>query len=217
MSVPRHGVDCRTHTFPTKCGNCRDDVFFFSCTCGSRVFFDELGGPWLEHECAFSASDRRWAQGRRRTKFPGGGVRVEISDGVTAIRRGERRRRSWNIDPEVAAAAKREARSRESNPIESVPPGRDWTGEVTGVVRELDRRVDVYRRLKLPRTALSEGFLGDLGSGEWGRMTIHVLKSVTYSYTAWVPVSLVPAGGLGIGATVSVVLQRVDIAGKARE
>lgn len=217
MSVPRHGLDCRTLTFPTKCSNCGDEVFFFSCTCGSRVFFDELGWPWPEHDCALSGSDRLWAQGRPRTKLTGGGVDVEISDGVTAIRREERRDRSWNIDPEVAAAAKREARSRERNSIESVPPGADWTVEITGIVRELDRRVDVYRRLRLPKTALSGGFLGDLGSGRWGRMTVHVLKSVTYSYTAWVPGSLVLPGRLEIGATVSAVLRRVDVAGKARE
>ena len=217
MSVPGHGVVCRTHTFPTRCSNCGDEVFFFSCTCGSRVFFDELGWPWLEHDCAFSGSDRQWARGRPGTKLAGGGVRVEISDRVTAIRRGERKARSWNIHPDVAAAAKREARSRESKPIESVPPGGDWTVEVTGVIRELDRRVDVYRRLRLPRTALSAGFLGDLGTGEWGRITIHVLQSVTYSYTAWVPASLVPAGGLEIGATVSIALRRVDVARKARE
>ena len=217
MSVPRHGLGCRTHTFPTKCRNCGDEVFFFSCTCGSRVFFDELGWPWPEHDCAFSGSDRRWAHERPRTKLAGGGVRVEISDGVTATRRGERRVRSWNVHPEVAAAAKREARSRESKPIESVPPGGDWTVEITGVVRELDRRVDVYRRLGMPRTSLSEGFLGDLGIGEWGRTTIHVLKSVTYSYSAWFPASLMSAGALEIGATVSTTLHRVDVAKKARE
>lgn len=144
-------------------------------------------------------------------------MRVEISDGVTAIRPGGRSYKSWNIDREVAVAAKREAQSRERNPIQSVPPGGDWTVEVTGIVRELDRRVDVYRRLRLPETALSEGFLGDLGSGEWGRVTIHVFESVIYSYTAWIPVSLLPASGLDVGVTVSAMLRRLDVAGKARE
>ena len=62
MSEPRHGLDCRTRTFPAKCSDCSDDVFF-SCTCGSCVLFDELGWPWAEHDCGFSTSDRRWARG----------------------------------------------------------------------------------------------------------------------------------------------------------
>ena len=179
MSVPQHGLFCITHTFPTKCRHCSDDVFFCYCTCGSQVFFDKLGPPWPEHNCAFSSSDERWAKSRRRTKLADGGISVEIADGVTAIRRGENRGKSLDIDPKVAVTAKRDAQSRESNPIVSVPPGEDWTKEIVGVIRELDCHVDVYQRLKLPRTPVTKGFLGDLGSGEWGRMTIHVLESST--------------------------------------
>ena len=217
MSVPRHGLDCRTRTFPTKCSNCGDDVFFFSCTCGSRVFFDELGWPWPEHDCRFSRSDQRWAKGRPRTRFGDGGVRVEISEGVTATRPAEARPRRWNIDPAVAVVARQHAQSRKSHPIESVPPGADWTVEITGVVREIDPLVDVYRKLGLPRTAVSAGFLGVLGVGRWGRLTVHVLDSRTFSYSVWLPVSLIPTGGLARGVTVSVVLRRLDVQGVARE
>lgn len=217
MSVPQHGEHCRTLTFPTKCRHCGDDVFFFSCTCGSRVFFDELGWPWPEHDCAFSRSDQRWARERPKTKLADGGVRVEISEGVTAVRRGKSSNRYWDIDPKVAAVAEQEARSRKSHPIESVPPGADWTVNIVGVVRELYRKVDVYQRLQLPRTTLSKGFLGDLGSGDWGRVTIHEIKSVIYSYTAWIPTSILSAEGPKLGTTVSATLQRLDVHGKARE
>lgn len=217
MSVPRHGVHCRTYTFLTKCSRCGDQVFFFSCTCGSRVFFDQLGSPWPEHDCGFSRSDQRWAQERPKRKLNDGGICVEISEGVTAIRRGESGGRSWDIDPEVAEIARQEAKSRESDPIQSVPPGENWEVDIIGVVRELDRRVDAYQRLKLPQTALSKSFLGDLGSGLWGRVTIHVLDSVIYSYSAWIPASLLSADGLKLGVTVSVTLQRLDVFGKARE
>lgn len=217
MSVPRHGVGCSTRTFPTKCSRCGDDVFFFSCTCGSKVFFDELGWPWPEHNCEFSSSDRRWAKGRPKTKLSGGGMRAEISDSVTLTRPPERPIRRWNIDAAVADAARRDALSRQSHAIESVPPGADWDVEITGVVREVNSQVDVYRRLKLPRTALSEGFLGVLGTGRWARMTVHVLDSVIYSYSLWIPVSFLPPGGVRLGVTVSAVLRRLDVAGRARE
>ena len=217
MSVSRHGVDCGACTFPTKCSNCGDDIFFFSCMCGSRVFFDELGWPWPEHDCSFSRTDKHWAQSRPRTKLGDGGLRVEISEGVTATRPAEFRSQTWNIDQVVVETAKGQARSRVRNPIESVPPSAEWTVEITGVVRELNRRVDVYRWLGLPRTMISEGFLGVLGTGEWCRVTIHVLESVIYSYTAWVPLSLLPQVGMNIGVAVSAELCRLDVAGKARE
>lgn len=87
--------------------------------------FDELGWPWLEHDCGFSRSDRRWAQSRPRTRLACGGVRVEISDGVTATRPAEDRGWPWNIDQAVMEAAERSARSRERSPIERVVPGYD--------------------------------------------------------------------------------------------
>lgn len=217
MSVLTHGVGCRTHTFPTKCRRCGDAVFFFRCSCGSRVFFDKLGWPWPEHDCEFSRSDREWADGRVKTKLGDGSVLVEISNGVTATRPGEDRERTRNIHPRVVEAEETNARSREANPIESVPSGCERTIETTGVVREIIRGVDVYERLDLLRTSINKGFLGILGSGRWGRMTIHVLDARIFSYTAWVQTKSLLKQGLVHGVTVSGRLERLDIARLARE
>ena len=46
-----HGPDCGSKTFPTRCQFCRASVFYFSCDCGSKVFFDDLGEPWPIHDC----------------------------------------------------------------------------------------------------------------------------------------------------------------------
>ena len=187
MSVPTHGVDCKTWAFPTKCKKCGDAVYYFSCSCGSKVFFDDLGEPWQEHCCEFNKSDRAWAQSRPKKKFGKDGVLVQLSESVTATRLPETPTKDWNIHPGVVDEARRNDHSRQRNPIESVPPGDDWTVEITGVVRETEAEVNVYGSLKLPHTAMSGGFLGTLGHGEWGKVTIHVLKDVIYSYTAWAP------------------------------
>jgi hypothetical protein len=50
MSVPTHKDDCKTSLYQTLCPDCRDTVFFFSCTRGSRVFFDLPQPPWNPHE-----------------------------------------------------------------------------------------------------------------------------------------------------------------------
>lgn len=53
MPVPTHGPHCRRlFCHPSRCGDCRQEVFHWGCTCGSRVFFDQLGEPWLTHDCA---------------------------------------------------------------------------------------------------------------------------------------------------------------------
>ena len=217
MSVPLHGIDCTTLTFPTNCSNCGERVFFFSCSCGSRVFFDALGAPWPVHDCGFTRSDKQWAQSRKKTKLENGAVRVEISNGITAIRPGETQDRDWNIDPSVEEKARREERSRELNPIESIPPGEKWEIKVTGIIREIVQSVNVYKKLNMPETEVSSAFLGQLGTDKWGRLTIHELKSVIHSYTIWVRTSKLSSSSLKKGIAVSAVLRRCDVLMKARE
>ena len=47
----RHGPRCNARTYPTTCRRCRSRVFYFSCDCGSLVFFDNLGPRWSGHNC----------------------------------------------------------------------------------------------------------------------------------------------------------------------
>nr|MBP6739041.1 hypothetical protein [Leptospiraceae bacterium] len=51
MSVPTHSSSCRSKAFPIICKGCGVTVFYFTCSCGSKVFFDSLGYPWTEHIC----------------------------------------------------------------------------------------------------------------------------------------------------------------------
>ena len=46
-----HGAWCSSRTYPTKCRHCGQSVFYFSCECGCKVFFDTLGPPWPVHNC----------------------------------------------------------------------------------------------------------------------------------------------------------------------
>ena len=46
-----HGPSCNATTFPTTCRLCSTPVFYYSCECGSKVFFEELGYPWPIHDC----------------------------------------------------------------------------------------------------------------------------------------------------------------------
>lgn len=50
MAVPTHRFGCTTTMWATLCPDCRDPVYFFSCSCGSRVFFDLPHHPWPPHK-----------------------------------------------------------------------------------------------------------------------------------------------------------------------
>lgn len=50
MPVPTHREGCVTRIWPTTCPECGEDVYFFSCTCGSKVYFDLPQPPWNPHE-----------------------------------------------------------------------------------------------------------------------------------------------------------------------
>ena len=216
MSVHTHGIHCNARTFPTKCTRCGDRIFYFSCNCGSKVFFDDLGPPWPVHDCAFSKSDRDWARSKPKRKFGDGGVQVDLSPGVTATRPPDVVS-DWHIDPTIEQRERRNAKSRKRQPIESVPPGAERHVEIAGVVREVRWGVDVYASLKIPRTAVSEGFLGPLGSGAWGKITVHVLEDLIYSYTAWVATDALRRNEVTRDAVVSAMLHRQDVGDKARE
>ncbi len=49
MPVPTHRAGCQTMIWRTNCPDCHKPVWFFSCTCGSKVFFDSKGDPWPLH------------------------------------------------------------------------------------------------------------------------------------------------------------------------
>lgn len=49
MPAPKLRPSCRTTTYRTRCPDCDATVFFMSCTCGSKVFFDSLEPDWREH------------------------------------------------------------------------------------------------------------------------------------------------------------------------
>ena len=66
--------------------------------------------------------------------------------------------------------------------------------------------MDVMRSFGLPNTAMASGFLGSLGTGRWGKVTVHcqTVDDVLHSYTAWVPTELIddsPSKGLTVQAT----------------
>ena len=200
-----HGWWCNAVTFPTKCRNCGEGVFYFHCNCGSAVFFDALGEPWPIHDCETS-----WTRNLTRWTDGSGTINVELTPGVTV-----RRPPSGTIDAAVVTRA-RQGQQRQ-DPITAIKPDVNASATIVGVLRERTMKVDVAAALKLPgATTMASAFLGPLGKGCWGKITVHApspKEGVLRSYTAWVPADVLSEVGSAKGVTIAVGLRSQSVAG----
>ena len=56
MGTPTHRPGCETLFFrPARCLPCDQIVYFWGCSCGSRVLFDSTEKPWPKHKCSGAA------------------------------------------------------------------------------------------------------------------------------------------------------------------
>lgn len=57
MSIPTHNPDscrdegCTVKFYKTKCDICKNEIYYFECSHGSRAIFDFAGQPWIKHHC----------------------------------------------------------------------------------------------------------------------------------------------------------------------
>ena len=75
MPAPTHRSSCETLFFrPARCQDCSQIVYFWGCSCGSRVLFDATEKPWPKHRCsgaATSTSTPRSSKNKSRSERDG--------------------------------------------------------------------------------------------------------------------------------------------------
>ena len=174
-----HGSWCGSRTFQTNCPTCRAVVYYFSCDCGSRVFFDDLGGSWPRHDC-----DTSWTNSLIRTIDSTGGITVRLSSNVTATRSAD----FPGIDEALAVRAR--AKRERPDPIIRIDPRMGSKKHVVGVLRELKRNVNPLEAFRLPDSLIAWQFLGVIGKQPVGKITVHMQSETSdqqESFTAWIP------------------------------
>ena len=218
--VPTHGPWCNTTSWPTSCPQCGQSVFF-RWTCGSAVFFDQLGQPWPIHQDGDDSDNGNrnavtpsWVRDVTRRIDSEGRFIAEVSElGFSVIRSGEN-----SIRDPFRSRQRRGTRNVQPEPIVAVGAGDGETLDITGILRELDRKVDPMKPFGYnddgPMTiAMGKAMLGARWVGEFGRVTIHTPRSHTRqmeSYTAWLPHSFVANRKIIRGITVSASLVSLD-------
>ena len=207
MRNASHGEWCGARTWPTKCPTCSENVFFFFCNCGSKVFFDELGHPWPIHDC-----DTSWTRRLKRTTDEKGRISVELSEGITVT--------SAPLD--IEEGFRDQVAERPNNqaiePIVAIAPDNDSSSKsVIGVLREINRHVSPLKFYGQDNTAMAIAMLGPIGAQEMGRITIHAPSASGEqfeSFTLWIPSALISEPRIVRGITVSVIMESVEILGQ---
>ena len=145
----------RSRTIPTRCRFCGAKVFYYEDEFGSKVFFDELGPPWPKHSCAeYEAFLLQQAVSQPSTSRP---VVPPEEDTIHILEAWDKRRRQAYKPP-----------------IRAVHPTLERPVFDLGIVRELIPKVDLFRKLDIPRQNLiALKLLGGLASKEWAQLTIH--------------------------------------------
>ena len=164
MSPATHGWWCHAKTYPTVCRRCHRAGFFFSCECGSAVFFDNLGEPWPIHECGWTPP--LWLGFRRTPGRPQ--LDPEYARRVTVRGRGD----EWQIN------------------IVRMLPLDDAPLLACGLVREICEAADPASALELREIgSLGKSLLKEAGLSRVGQITVHMenSKDGTFeSYTAFI-------------------------------
>lgn len=201
---PTHGWWCNARTYPTRCKYCGERVFFFTCDCGSKVFFDELGWPWPEHHCL------QYLITQYGKEFIERAMAAQIMlPGRSAT--------DHRIAPDYARAVG-EHQTRPAPPciVRCNPEAGQVVCDI-GTIRELIPQVDVFRKMRVARSAFGIQLLGPLGRDAVGQVTIHtgdLAHEDAKSFTCFVSGELLASLGVSRGDVVSFQLRALSIPGR---
>ncbi len=208
-----HGYLCGASTRPGQCPSCGGSIFYFSCDCGSKVFFDDLGGDWPRHNCT---SD--WVRSLVKIVESDGRIVVDLGDGIFAQRPGK------SSGPVRATKPRSPRPASLDMPIVRVAPGTSEPREITGVLREVSHDASLLKSLDLGDTVMTREMLAAQLGPEWaknlGRITVHSIREGSdqrESYTAWVPAAQIADPRIRKDTMVSILLASVDVLGMGSE
>lgn len=157
----------------TTCQDCTARVYFFSCSCGSRVFFESPGEPWPLHA--------RTCVPYQIRQFRARGVSAQETKRLieaAAVERGV------DVPPAVLDRLQRDIFSETGKEtVVSVVPEGD-SEEIEGQIISEARQVNFFKRLSYPENPVSRGFLGKLVSEPHVELRLRADADPDYGYAA---------------------------------
>lgn len=162
MAVPTHRPDCETMIWRTRCPDCGDPVYFFSCSCGSKVYFDLNHWPWNPH------ADRCIPYLVRTLRDVHGYNPAQILRTVD-----ERARQLGEpIPPEIEQQLLNMVhRARPGLIVHKVLPGEPGTIFV-GRVHHIDQEINFFKRYGMVENPISRQLLGQITTESYSEVTV---------------------------------------------
>jgi hypothetical protein len=162
MSVPTHREGCSTRMWQTTCPDCGEDVFFFCCSCGSRIYFDSPGKPWPQHgdRCiSYMIRVLRDVDG-----VPEQHIRslVEEYSATTGV----------PIPPDAESILSHLGLDdRRRAYIANIAAGKE-DAEVEGKIVHMNKQVNFFKRFGFPENNIGSGMLGKLVQKSYVELTL---------------------------------------------
>lgn len=204
---PSHGWWCNARTYRTHCKYCGDPVFFFTCDCGCKVFFDELGWPWPEHRCTQYLIEQYGREFVERAMS----VQMMLPGRSAAEHR-------------IASDYADVVHQRHETPRPPLPhivrcdPFEGQKACDVGIVREIIPQTDVSKKMDIANDSVfGIQILGPLARDKFGQLTIHtgdLAHEDAKSYTCFVSQRFLRDSGIIRGDVVFFELRALSIPGR---
>ena len=160
-----HGRWCNARTMPIICRHCGSNIFYFSCNCGCKVLFDELGDPWPRHYCEEYTSS----------------IAHNLEQGTILIKNSF----SWQLvdnDSEMLFEKEYEKtiifNKNHSNdiPIEKIVPISNETIEIIGVITEIIIDINIKKIFNINENSIGSLMITKFENIHYSQLTVHSLN-----------------------------------------
>jgi len=197
------------------CRYCNNSVFYFSCDHGSKLFFDELGPPWLRHNCPEYLA----TLGTRPPQPPEMPTAIQLA---ATIMRPKRDHPAFDVEPSYLRKMREHSEAEQQNRRDELrmdPPPRQGLKDM-GQVRDLAEKIDIYKQLDMFKSnPMSHAFLGELAREPMTQIVLLVddpEQDDYETYSCYIPRRLLKSAGVIRGDVVNFSIKPVEVLGKGR-
>lgn len=169
MPVPTHSPSCTSRAIKLECWNCGEEVFYFFCSCGTKVFFDSLGSPWPIHDCnAFETKDLL------EQIFETYGV---IDDSVINRLKIICEEKDTTLPPDALSKITNFLHRNVSKRIKlEIQPNESELG-VYGKITGVNHSINFYKKFNLEKGNISQMLLGKLANEQFSEIILETLPN----------------------------------------